>query len=49
MHNRRRQQAAREQAELAAIKERKLREMEAAGVPAKYRTELERLRIGSAK
>lgn len=44
-----RQEAAAERAELEAIKARKLREMEAAGVPAKYRTELEKMRVGSAK
>jgi hypothetical protein len=44
----RRQQAAAEEAELRAIKERKLREMAAAGVPAKYMTELGRLRADSA-
>jgi hypothetical protein len=44
-----RQEAAAERAELEAIKARKLREMEAAGVPAKYRAELEKMRVGSAK
>ncbi|CAD7697326.1 unnamed protein product [Ostreobium quekettii] len=38
--------AAREKARLQAIKEKKLKELERAGVPAKYRAELEKKKVG---
>lgn len=41
--------AAAERAHLAEVKARKLAEMDAAGVPAKYKSDLERLQPGAAR